>query len=233
MEASILVIEDEPNLGEGIREVLESEGYVAGWEPDGSRGFERVRSGHFDLVILDVMLPGLDGFAICERLRQAGNDTPILFLSAKGSAADRIHGLQLGGDDYLPKPFRLEELLLRVQAILRRRQREQAPAPRGPIRFGDNEFDPSTFRAVAWDGTAQVLTQREAMILMMLLDNPNKVVARDDVLEHVWGRDVFPSSRTVDNFIVRLRKRFEVEPTAPVFFHTVRGVGYRFASEGE
>jgi two-component system, OmpR family, alkaline phosphatase synthesis response regulator PhoP len=228
MSAAILVIEDEPNLGEGIREVLESEGYQADWEADGTQGFERAYSGDYDLVILDVMLPGIDGFTICERLRQEEKDTPILFLSAKGSAADRIRGLQLGGDDYLPKPFRLEELLLRVQAILRRRRREQGPAPRRPVRFGENSFDPTTFRAVSWDGTAHVLTQREAMILMMLLDNPNKVVARDEVLEHVWGRDVFPSSRTVDNFIVRLRKRFEVEPTAPVFFHTVRGVGYRF-----
>ena len=192
MSGSILVIEDEPNIGEGICEVLEVEGYQAVWISDGERGYRRLCRDQFDLVILDVMLPGMDGYTLCERIRSEGDQTPVLFLSAKGAVSDRIQGLKVGGDDYLPKPFRLEELLLRVQAILRRQPTLHAQSGTPPIRFGRNQFDPTTFRATSWDDETHTLTQREAMILIMLNENANAVVARDDILERVWGHDVFP-----------------------------------------
>jgi len=140
----------------------------------------------------------------------------------------------VGGDDYLPKPFQLRELLLRVAAILRRRMRYDAMAALEPVvRFGGNEFDFRSFRGRSWDGADQVLTQKEAMILKVLVEREGKVVWRDEIIEQVWGDDVMPSSRTIDNFIVRLRKRFEPDSEAPRHFHTVRGVGYRFTTRPE
>ena len=200
---------------------------------------DRIRDAQFDLIILDVMLPGMDGFTVCETARREGRDMPVLFLTARGSGGDRIRGLEVGGDDYLSKPFHLRELLLRVAAILRRRP---APSPAGAgapvVRFGDNEFDFNSYRGRSWDGSEQILTQKEAMILKVLVERGGEVVWRDEILEAVWEDEVLPTSRTIDNFIVRLRKRFEPDPEHPRFFHTVRGVGYRFtftstATEGE
>jgi two-component system alkaline phosphatase synthesis response regulator PhoP len=232
--ARILLVEDEPNLARGIRENLEAEGYAVDVAGDGRTALARIRAEEYGLVVLDVMLPGMDGFTVCETARREGRDTPVLFLTARGAADDRIRGLEAGGDDYLPKPFALRELLLRVAAILRRRMRYDAMTALEPlVRFGDNEFDFRNFRGRSWDGTDQVLTQKEAMILKVLVEREGDVVWRDEVLEKVWGDDVLPSTRTIDNFIVRLRKRFEPDPERPRFFHTVRGVGYRFTSRGE
>ena len=232
--ARLLLVEDEPNLARGIRENLEAEGYAVELVGDGRTALARMQAQSYGLVILDVMLPGMDGFTVCETARQEGTDTPVLFLTARGAADDRIRGLEAGGDDYLPKPFQLRELLLRVAAILRRRTRYDALTALEPVvRFGGNEFDFRRFRGRSWDGSEQVLTQKEAMILKVLAEREGEVVWRDDVLERVWGDDVLPSSRTVDNFIVRLRKRFEHDPEQPRHFHTVRGVGYRFTREAE
>lgn len=229
----ILLVEDEPNIARGIRENLEAEGYAVETVRDGRVALDRIRDALFDLIILDVMLPGMDGFTVCETARREGHDTPVLFLSARGSGGDRIRGLEVGGDDYLPKPFQLRELLLRVAAILRRRA---APPPAGAhepiVRFGANEFDFNSFRGRSWDGADQILTQKEAMILKVLFEHEGEVVWRDEILEEVWEDEVLPTSRTIDNFIVRLRKRFEPDPELPRFFHTVRGVGYRFTSAG-
>jgi len=231
---SILVVEDEQNLAEGIAENLEAEGYRAEIARDGKSGLEKILSGRYGLVILDVMLPEMDGFTVCEMVRRQDKATPILFLTAKGGIDDRLRGLEAGGDDYLPKPFHLRELLLRVRAILRRWEwYSEGPAAGAPIRFGSNEFDLRTFQARAWDGTTDTLTHKEAMILKALAERPGEVISREDLLEKVWGYDVFPSTRTIDNFILRLRKRFEPDPENPRFFHTVRGVGYRFVPEGE
>jgi two-component system alkaline phosphatase synthesis response regulator PhoP len=234
MPSRILVVEDEPHLARGIRENLEAEGYAVDVAVDGLQAIAKVRLAEFSLVILDVMLPGTDGFTVCERMRAEGHDTPVLFLSARAGGHDRIRGLEVGGDDYLAKPFQLRELLLRVAAILRRRARYDEMTAREPVlRFGGNEFDFRTFRGRSADGVEQVLTQKEAMILKVLAERAGEVMWRDDILEKVWGDEVLPSSRTIDNFIVRLRKRFELDPEAPQFIHTVRGVGYRFTTTPE
>ncbi len=230
--ARILVVEDEERLANGIAENLEVEGYRVEVVTDGRSGLEKILEEDYDLVLLDVMLPELDGFTVCERARAQGRITPILFLTAKGGIDDRIRGLEAGGDDYMEKPFHLRELLLRVQVILRRWEwyrRETSPDPL--IRFGGNEFDCRTFEGRSWDGISHSLTQKEAMILRALAEQSGAVVSREQILEKVWGYDVFPSTRTIDNFVLRLRKRFEPDPENPRYFHTVRGVGYRFTPE--
>jgi two-component system, OmpR family, alkaline phosphatase synthesis response regulator PhoP len=230
----LLLVEDEPNLARGIRENLEAEGYTVDLAVDGPSALTRMRTQDYALVVLDVMLPGLDGFTVCETARREGIDTPVIFLTAKGGANDRIRGLEAGGDDYLAKPFHLRELLLRVAAIVRRRSRFDAlVGSRDLLRFGGNEFDFTSFRGRSWDGEEQHLTPKEAMILAELAKRDGRVVWREDLLERVWGGEVLPSSRTIDNFIVRLRKRFEREPDRPRHFHTVRGVGYRFTAAGD
>lgn len=232
--ARILLVEDEINLARGIRENLEAEGYSVEAVGDGLTALDRIRRKEYGLVILDVMLPGMDGFTVCETARREGRDIPVLFLTARGGGDDRIRGLEAGGDDYLPKPFQLRELLLRVAVILRRRSRYDAMTALEPVvRFGDNEFDFRSFRGRSWDGSDQILTQKEAMILKVLAEREGEVVWRDDILEKVWGDDVLPSSRTIDNFIVRLRKRFEPDPEHPRHFHTIRGIGYRFTAADE
>ncbi|MEE8526556.1 MAG: response regulator transcription factor [Thermoanaerobaculia bacterium] len=228
----ILVVEDELHLAQGICENLEAEGYLVETIANGRQALERILEADYDLVILDVMLPELDGFAVCELARQKGQSTPILFLTAKGGVDDRIRGLAAGGDDYLGKPFHLDELLLRARAILRRRRwYEAVPFADSRIRFGGNEFDLRTFQGRSWHGAEQTLTQKEAMILKALAEREGEVVSREEILEKVWGYDLYPSTRTIDNFILRLRKRFEPNPEKPRHFHTVRGVGYRFTAE--
>jgi two-component system alkaline phosphatase synthesis response regulator PhoP len=232
-ELCILLVEDEEHLAEGIRENLEAEGYRVDLARDGLTALERGSVGQYDLVVLDVMLPELDGFSICQRWRQQGVDTPVLFLTAKGAAEDRIRGLEVGGDDYLAKPFQLRELLLRVAAILKRRARQGPPAIHESVRFGDNEVDFRTYRGRSWDGSDQHLPQKETLILKALAERPGTVVTREELLDKVWGNELFPSTRMLETLVVRLRKRFERDPEAPLFIHTVRGVGYRFTPEGK
>jgi len=230
----ILVVEDDPHLSAGVVENLRAEGYEVDAVGDGRSALESLSAQSYGLVLLDVMLPELDGFTVCRTLRDQGNNTPVLFLTARGDPADRVRGLEAGGDDYLAKPFHLKELLLRVRAILRRWDWYQsASAETGPLCFGGNEVDFRAFRARAWNGLSQELTEKEAMILKVLAERPGEIVSREDLLERVWGYDVFPSTRTVDNFILRLRRRFERDPANPRHFLTVWGVGYRFVAEGE
>ena len=233
----ILVVEDEETIAAGIRDTLLLDGYAAEVVVDGARALERILAEDWDLVLLDVMLPGMDGFTVCERVRAAGDQVPILFLTAKDGAEDRIRGLELGGDDYLPKPFALRELLLRVAAILRRKTWYATPpegsSPTSEVAFGGNAVDFKTYTAVAWDGTQHQLTHKEALILKCLADREGEIVSREEILEQVWGYEIFPSTRTIDNFIVRLRKRFEREPDVPRHFHTQRGVGYRLTLHPE
>ena len=227
--ADILVVDDEAHLAAGIRENLEAEGYRAQAAHDGADGLRKGLSESFDLIVLDVNMPGMDGLAVCRELRRQGRQTPVLFLTVKGDAADRIRGLEAGGDDYMAKPFHLRELLLRIQAILRRGA--WYAETREPLSFGGNEVDFGTYQARSWDGVSHALTHKEAMILKALADQAGAVVGREEILDKVWGFEVFPSTRTIDNFIVRLRKRFERDADAPRHFHTVRGVGYRFTRE--
>ena len=233
---SILLVEDDPHLAAGVAENLRAEGYAVVPVDDGRKALDAARAQSFALILLDVMLPELDGFTVCRTLREEGNNTPVLFLTARGDPADRVRGLESGGDDYLPKPFHLKELLLRVRAILRRwdwYRNASASSQTAVLRFGGNEVDFRAFRARSWNGVPQELTEKEAMILKVLAERAGEIVSREDLLERVWGYDVFPSTRTVDNFILRLRKRFEQDPANPRHFLTVWGVGYRFLTEGE
>lgn len=232
--ARVLLVEDEPNLARGIRENLVHEGYEVDLVVDGPTALAQLRARHYAIVVLDVMLPGMDGFTVCATARREGIGTPVLFLTAKGGAQDRIRGLEVGADDYLPKPFHLRELLLRVAAIVRRGARNEEPGAIGEtLRFGGNEFNFVSFRGRSWDGREHFLTPKESLILAELAKHDGEVVWRQDLLERVWGLEVPPSARTIDNFIVKLRKRFEREPDRPRHFHTVRGVGYRFTAVGE
>ena len=230
----ILVVEDDPHLAAGVVENLRAEGYAVERVDNGRAALEALEANRCALVLLDVMLPELDGFTVCRTLRERGDNTPVLFLTARGDPADRVRGLEAGGDDYLPKPFHLKELLLRVRAILRRWEwYHSAAAETSVLRFGENEVDFRAFRARSWNGLTQELTEKEAMILKVLAEHPGQIVSREDLLERVWGYDVFPSTRTVDNFILRLRWRFERDPANPRHFLTVWGVGYRFLIEAE
>jgi two-component system alkaline phosphatase synthesis response regulator PhoP len=229
--ARVLVVEDEEHLAAGISENLEADGYATEVAHDGEEGLVKIRAGTYDLVLLDVMMPKLDGLEVCAAMRRDGLTTPVMFLTVKSDPADRIRGLEAGGDDYLAKPFHLKELLLRVAAILRRS--DWYNQSEDTLTFMDNEIDFKTYQARAWDGSEHALTHKEAMILKMLSENAGTIVPREDILDRVWGYEVFPSTRTIDNFIVRLRKRFERNPEAPLHFHTVRGVGYRFTLEPE
>ncbi|HLY51924.1 MAG TPA: response regulator transcription factor [Steroidobacteraceae bacterium] len=235
-KSRVLVVEDDPHLAAGVMENLRAEGYLVEAADNGRVALEWLRANSCALIVLDVMLPELDGFAVCRALREAGDSTPVLFLTARGDPADRVRGLEAGGDDYLAKPFHLAEFLLRVRAILRRwdwYRSASATAATATLRFGGNEVDFRAFRARSWNGEPQELTEKEAMILKVLAEHAGEIVSREDLLERVWGYDVFPSTRTVDNFILRLRKRFEREPANPRHFLTVWGVGYRFLTEGE
>ena len=224
--ARILVVDDEAHLADGIRENLAAEGYDTAVAYDGAAGLERLAQDPFDLAILDVMMPRMDGLELCATMRRERIQTPVLFLTVKGGPEDRVKGFEAGGDDYLTKPFHLKELLLRVAAILRRSHWYQAAAPE--LSFGGNRIDFRTYQATAWDGSEHSLTHKEAMIVQALAEREAEIVTREEILDRVWGYEVFPSTRTIDNFIVRIRKRFERNPEEPMHFHTVRGVGYRF-----
>lgn len=223
----ILLVEDEENIRHTIRLNLELEGYEVVATNNGRKALEYTQSQHFDLLLLDVMLPDLDGFTITEQVRLSNSEVPILLLTAKDMAQDRIMGLKKGADDYLTKPFNLEELLLRISNLLRRSQRVKGEVPE-VFEFGKNSVNFSTFEATTWRGEAQMLTKKESMLLKLLVERKNEVVSRNQILQAVWGYDVFPSTRTIDNFILAFRKYFEEDAKDPKFFHSIRGVGYKF-----
>lgn len=223
----LLVVEDEAHLAEVIAENLELEGYAVSVVGDGLAALDAVRRDRPELVLLDVMLPGLDGFSVCERLRAEKNDVPVLFLTAKSSNDDRVRGLELGGDDYLGKPFELRELILRVKAILKRAHWYSAAThDKDKLVLGSATVDFKTFTASV-RGEEVLLSTKETMILRVLAEQPGEVVPRSVILDKVWGYDAFPTTRTVDNFIVRLRRVLEPDPQSPRYIHTVRGSGYR------
>lgn len=231
----VLLVEDDASLAAGIAENLRAEGYETQVLHDGPAAVECVKTQDFDLLVLDVMLPGCDGFEVCRALRRAGRTTPVMFLTARGDPEDRVRGLEAGGDDYLTKPFHLKEFLLRIRAILRRWAwyRGADDADEAVLRFGGNEVNFGRFRATSWDSMVHDLTEKEAMILKALAEADGRVISRDELVERVWGYDIYPSTRTVDNFILRLRKRFERDPANPRHFQSVRGVGYRFDAGSE
>ena len=233
MASRVLIVEDEKHLAEALAHNLKFEGYETVVVGDGESALERIAGEDFDLVVLDIMLPGISGLDVCERLREAGNRLPVLFLTARTTDADRIEGLRHGGDDYMTKPFLLEELALRIKGILRRQEWYQTPvAERGIFKFGPNEVNFRTFKAKGPRGEVK-LTEKECMLMKLLVERQGQVVARELILERVWGYRYGSSSRTIDNFIVRLRRYFETDPRRPKYIHSVRGVGYRFTPEGE
>ena len=226
---SILLVEDEENLQEALKLNLELEGYEVTSAYDGPEALRAVQQEHFDLMILDVMLPELDGISVCESIRIQNIDIPILILSARNSSADRVLGLKKGADDYLTKPFNLEELLLRVSKLVEKSHRM---AIRKPLihqyQFGKNQIDFNALECITKDGSKITLTKREIMLLKLLIENKNEVVTREKILQAVWGYNVYPTTRTIDNFILSFRKYFEDDSRNPVYFHSVRGVGYKF-----
>lgn len=228
-QSRILLVEDEEHLVDIILMNLELEGYKVLVAKDGLQGLEMLRSARFDLCILDVMLPGMDGFSVCRTIRREDISTPVLFLTAKNSGTDRVMGLKIGGDDYLSKPFNLEELLLRVEKLIQRKESgARGGANLKSYSFGGNHIDFQTYSIIGQNGEERELSQREIKLLKFLIENEEKVVSREAILEAIWGYDVFPSTRTIDNYIVAFRKYFEKDPRHPVHFHSIRGVGYKF-----
>ena len=224
MKKRILLIEDEPGLRLTLTDRLTSEGYEVDTAADGERGFVRAVSGGFDLVILDVMLPGKNGFDVCRDLRQRGMEVPVLMLTARAQVTDRVVGLKLGADDYLTKPFEVSELLARVEARLRVRG---AVAPPGSYRFGPVSVD---FRSaeVERDGVPIDLSAKEFHLLRYLIEHRGAIVTRNELLDAVWGYDAMPSTRTVDVHVAWVRKKVEPQPHRPQYILTVHGIGYKF-----
>lgn len=226
---SILLVEDEENLQEALKLNLELEGYEITGAWDGTEALQAVEKEHFDLIILDVMLPEIDGITVCETIRLSNPDIPILILSAKNSSADRVLGLKKGADDYLTKPFNLEELLLRVKNLIKKSERLNSKEPVPDVyNFGKNKINFKASEAFTRSGEKVALTKKEIMLLKLLIENKNEVVTREKILQVVWGYNVYPTTRTIDNFILNFRKYFEEDSRDPVYFHSVRGVGYKF-----
>ncbi len=226
---SILLVEDEENLQEALKLNLELEGYEITGAYDGAEALQAVQKEYFNLIILDVMLPEIDGITVCETIRLSNPDIPILILSAKNSSADRVLGLKKGADDYLTKPFNLEELLLRVNNLIKKSERlsSKEPIP-DAYDFGKNKIDFKASEAFTKSGEKVTLTKKEIMLLKLLIENKNEVVTREKILQVVWGYNVYPTTRTIDNFILNFRKYFEEDSRDPKYFHSVRGVGYKF-----
>ena len=222
----ILLAEDEENIRDIVKLNLELENYEVVETDNGKEAVNLFREQHFDLIILDVMMPEMNGFEVCEQIRLNNTEVPVIFLTAKDTSQDRINGLKKGADDYLTKPFTLEELLLRVQNLLKRSNR-QAHDDSEIFQFGNNQVNFATFEATGNQGSFN-LTKKEAMLLKLLVERKNEVVSRNQILQFVWGYDVFPTTRTIDNFILSFRKYFEQDPANPLFFLSIRGVGYKF-----
>ncbi|MBI4929401.1 MAG: response regulator transcription factor [Bacteroidetes bacterium] len=229
MAHRILLVEDEENLRNTIHLNLEMEGYNVTDARDGKVAYETFRSAHFDLIVLDVMLPEMDGYTLCQKIRLENTEVPVIFLTAKGASDERIHGLKLGADDYLAKPFNLEELLLRVSKLVKRKnQNPESRISDQNYKFGKCEINYLTFDIIGRDGTKQTISKREIQLLKLLIERKNEVVSREDILRTIWEYDVYPSTRTIDNYIVSFRKYFEKNPREPKHFFSVRGVGYKF-----
>jgi len=225
---SILLVEDEVHLHDALILNLSLEGYEVSSAYDGPEALHQIEHAHFDLIILDVMLPSLDGFSITEIVRLKNINTPILILSAKNTSANRVQGLRIGADDYMTKPFNLEELLLRVSKLIQKATPVNLPQVNDVYSFSGNQFDFKSLEAITYTGQKITLTKKEAMLLKLLIDNKNTVVTRERILQTVWGYNVFPNTRTIDNFILNFRKYFEQDARNPIHFISIRGVGYKF-----
>jgi len=229
IQPRILLVEDEETLIEAVKLNLELDGYEVETAATGTEALKKFRQQRFNLVILDIMLPELDGYKVCQTIRVSDSELPILFLTAKDTSNDKVMGLKLGADDYLTKPFNLEELLLRVKVLVRHSFKgTKQESDTHLFRFDGNEINFTTYMAKGKNQNSIRLTKREAALLKLLIDRKNEVVSRKEILETVWGYDVFPTTRTIDNFILTFRKYFEDDSRNPKYFHSIRGVGYKF-----
>jgi two-component system alkaline phosphatase synthesis response regulator PhoP len=232
MQTRILLVEDEVNLQHAIKLNLELEGHQVQVSGTGTDAIKRFREQKFDLVVLDIMLPEMDGLMVCENIRMYDQQIPVLFLSAKNTPTDRINGLKKGADDYLTKPFELEELILRITKLIERsKQIKSSNENKVPklFHFGNNWINFENHEASGINGKFE-LTKKEIMLMRLLIENKEQVVSREHILKVVWDYTVIPNTRTIDNFILALRKYFEEDPKNPTFIQSARGIGYRFSS---
>ena len=226
--STILLVEDEENLALGLEYNLTAEGYKVKWAKDGREALKYFEENQFDLIILDIMLPYFNGFEIAQKVRETHPQMPILILTARTQVEDRVKGLELGADDYLTKPFHLKELLLRIKGMLKRKNWYQKVVIENPVyQFGNNEINFENLKCTKGKKEFQ-LTSYEAMIMKYLIENKDKVVTRKELLENVWNMNPDIETRTVDNFIARLRKHFEDDPSDPKYIVSVRSAGYMF-----
>ncbi|MBI4862878.1 MAG: response regulator transcription factor [Candidatus Riflebacteria bacterium] len=227
MSLTVLLVEDEQLVGTMVRMNLESAGYQVVWSRRGDEALSRATSDPFDLILLDIGLSGMDGIEILKSLRQKRIGTPIMMLTARGDVGTKVQALEMGADDYLPKPFDVAEMIARVNALVRRSQADREIPSSHVFKFDRYEVNLQTREAVTNEGKT-LLSEKEATLVKLLVRSRGQVLSRSDILEEVWGMDVAPTERTVDNFILRLRKLFEPDQERPCHILTVRGVGYRF-----
>ncbi len=231
MSDKILLVEDEENLAVGLEYNLSEEGYKVDWAKDGKEAIKFFVENNYDLILLDIMLPYLNGFEVAEFIRKENPQMPILMLTARTGVDDKVKGLETGADDYITKPFHLKELLLRIKGMLKRKSWYSSVVKHDPVyKFGNNEINFENFKCRKGNTEFQ-LTSYEAMIMKYLILNKNKIVTRKELLENVWNTAPDVETRTIDNFIVRLRKYFEDNPSDPKFILSVRSAGYMFQEQ--
>ena len=225
----ILLVEDEESLVDAIKMNLEMENYEVVVAPTGANAVKKFGEERFNLIILDIMLPEMNGYEVCQAIRARDFETPILFLTAKDSNEDKVRGLKMGADDYLTKPFNLEELLLRSKILVKRSIHGTAKEKRNHVfTFGKNQINFNTYEIIGAKGKKWKLHEREIALLKLLIDKKEEVVSRKTILQTVWGYDVLRSTRTIDNHILAFRKYFETDSRNPKHFFSIRGVGYKF-----
>ncbi|MGD8779662.1 MAG: response regulator transcription factor [Ignavibacteria bacterium] len=225
----ILIVEDEPSMRLGLKDNLEFEGYEVDFAEDGEIGLEKIRTNIYSLVLLDVMLPKLSGFDICKTIRKEGIKTPIILLTAKGEEIDKVLGLELGADDYVTKPFSLRELIARIKAVLRRTDDIKKQNPDEEITLGKLKINFVNYTAFE-NGNEVQMSHKEYEVLNYLWKRKNETVSRDSLLKDVWGEDVYITTRTIDNFILKLRQKIETDTKHPKIILTVHGIGYKLVN---
>lgn len=226
----ILVVDDEPNMRIGLEDNLNFEGYKVTTAEDGKKALELCQKHDYDIILLDVMMPEVSGFDVCKKIRERGDQTPIIFLTAKGEEIDKVLGLELGADDYITKPFSIREILARIKAILRRSgvSGETSDSDPGQISIGNLTVDFHSYQSIDQSDNEVKMTHKEFEILHYLYSHKNTAISRSELLEKVWGYDESPTTRTVDNFILKLRNKIEDNPNDPKIIITVHGMGYKF-----
>jgi two-component system alkaline phosphatase synthesis response regulator PhoP len=225
------LVEDEENLRSTIALNLELEGYDVQFAVDGKEALLMFKANRFDIVVLDIMLPEINGLDVCREIRKESRNVFILFLSARSMGSERIEGLKAGADDYLSKPFNLEELLLRIEILLKRKPQTSNLSSLSNVSINGKIINFDTYQFTSAEGKVESLSKKETLLLKLLIEKKNQVVSRDEILEQVWGYETFPTGRTIDNFILAFRKYFETDPSKPKHFISVRSVGYKFSEE--